>query len=336
MSISVDAYFPVRVTTIAERDAQPPVEGLRCFVLDDLSEYVYTLGVWVLVVTAITPETQIALDLKANLASPTFTGTVVLPSGQALIAPVLGTPASGNLANCTFPTLNQNTSGTAGGLSANIAESQVTNLVTDLGLKAPLASPTFTGTVTIPNGIPNANLPTGIRNSNSAEQSQVVVSATNYYITKSGLTMPAVAKAGMIVSTKFVWDVYMTKTNAGTGIFQISIYRGTNGSTSDTQDVLQTIGTQTAAVDSMHLRVTLYVNTTGASGAYFWTITPMTEAITATGFGVVTGTNGQFSGTVSGVAMNTASLIFGLGFKATTGTPTIRVVSVEAQAYNMD
>ena len=29
----------------------------------------------------------------------------------------LGTPSSGNLANCTFPTLNQNTSGTAGGLS---------------------------------------------------------------------------------------------------------------------------------------------------------------------------------------------------------------------------
>jgi hypothetical protein len=39
--------------------------------------------------------------LLAPLASPTFTGTVVLPSGQALIAPVLGTPASGTLTNCT-------------------------------------------------------------------------------------------------------------------------------------------------------------------------------------------------------------------------------------------
>jgi hypothetical protein len=40
----------------------------------------------------------------APLASPTFTGTVVLPSGQALIAPALGTPVSGNLVNCTgFP-----------------------------------------------------------------------------------------------------------------------------------------------------------------------------------------------------------------------------------------
>jgi hypothetical protein len=34
-----------------------------------------------------------------------------------LVTPALGTPASGNLANCTFPTLNQNTSGSAASLS---------------------------------------------------------------------------------------------------------------------------------------------------------------------------------------------------------------------------
>jgi hypothetical protein len=33
---------------------------------------------------------------------------------------LLGTPTSGNLANCTFPTLNQNTTGTAAGLSATL------------------------------------------------------------------------------------------------------------------------------------------------------------------------------------------------------------------------
>jgi hypothetical protein len=33
----------------------------------------------------------------------------------------LGTPSSGNLTNCTFPTLNQNTTGTAAGLSATLA-----------------------------------------------------------------------------------------------------------------------------------------------------------------------------------------------------------------------
>jgi hypothetical protein len=44
-----------------------------------------------------------------TLTSPTMT------------APVLGTPASGTLTNCTFPTLNQNTTGTAAGLSATLA-----------------------------------------------------------------------------------------------------------------------------------------------------------------------------------------------------------------------
>jgi len=44
---------------------------------------------------------QTALNLKANLASPTFTGTVVLPNSQALVTPVLGTPTSVTLTNAT-------------------------------------------------------------------------------------------------------------------------------------------------------------------------------------------------------------------------------------------
>ena len=61
----------------------------------------------------------------------------------------------------------------------------------------------------------------------------------------------------------------------------------------------------------------------------------MNQAATATGFGVAAGTTGMFSGTVASVAMNTAALNFGLAFIATIGTPTIRVVSVEARAINI-
>ncbi|MGO9622360.1 MAG: hypothetical protein ACLPT6_13270 [Desulfobaccales bacterium] len=46
-----------------------------------------------------------------------LSGTPTLPSGTTLVAPVLGTPASGNLANCTFPTLNQSTTGAAGSVT---------------------------------------------------------------------------------------------------------------------------------------------------------------------------------------------------------------------------
>lgn len=184
--------------------------------------------------------------------------------------------------------------------------------------------------------VPKTSLPNGLRNDNTAEQSQTVVSATDYYITNSNIALPNPMLTGLVVGSAITWRISLSKTNAGTGAFAISIWRGTNGSASDTQDVLQTIGTQTAAVDSMVVDVTLRVASTGASGSYFWTISPFNKAVTATGFGVATGTTGLFSGTVSSVAMNTAGLNFGIGFRATTGTPTIRVVSVQARAYNID
>lgn len=50
----------------------------------------------------VTSAIQTQLNAKANLSGGnTFTGTQVFPSGQALIAPALGTPTSGTLTNCT-------------------------------------------------------------------------------------------------------------------------------------------------------------------------------------------------------------------------------------------
>jgi hypothetical protein len=78
-------------------------------------------------------------------------GSMTWPAGGAGVPNYNGSSAWGTSYNASnpfpanfIPTLNQNTTGTAGGLSANIAESQVTNLVTDLAAKAPLVSPSFT------------------------------------------------------------------------------------------------------------------------------------------------------------------------------------------------
>jgi hypothetical protein len=49
--------------------------------------------------------------------SSTDTLTNKTLTSPTLTTPVLGTPSSGTLTNCTFPTLNQNTTGTAGGLT---------------------------------------------------------------------------------------------------------------------------------------------------------------------------------------------------------------------------
>jgi hypothetical protein len=54
--------------------------------------------------------------------STSGSGTVVaLTTSPSFTTPALGTPSSGNLANCTFPTLNQNTTGSSGSCTGNAA-----------------------------------------------------------------------------------------------------------------------------------------------------------------------------------------------------------------------
>jgi hypothetical protein len=68
----------------------------------------------------ISTATATALALKANLASPTFTGTVVLPSAQVLTSPVLNTSVSGTAV------LNEN----------NMASNSTTQVATQASIKA--------------------------------------------------------------------------------------------------------------------------------------------------------------------------------------------------------
>jgi len=74
--------------------------------------------------------TGTAAGLSATLAvasggtgvtTSTGSGSNVLSISPTLTTPALGTPSSGNLANCTFPTLNQNTTGSSGSCTGNAA-----------------------------------------------------------------------------------------------------------------------------------------------------------------------------------------------------------------------
>jgi len=185
------------INEIAYFDSATSVASLAVATYPSLTELTYVKGV--------TSAIQTQMNLKAPLASPTFTGTVVLPSGQALIAPALGTPASGVMTNVTGTaagftagtvTTNANLTGpvTSVGNATAIANGAIANaklvaltasqivitdasgvissaavatypslteltyvkgvtsaIQTQLDLKAPLASPTFTGTVVLPN-----------------------------------------------------------------------------------------------------------------------------------------------------------------------------------------
>jgi hypothetical protein len=65
--------------------------------------------------------TPSSANLAALLTDETGTGAAVFANSPSLVTPALGTPASGNLANCTFPTLNQNTTGTASNVTGTVA-----------------------------------------------------------------------------------------------------------------------------------------------------------------------------------------------------------------------
>jgi hypothetical protein len=57
--------------------------------------------------------TGTSAELKTAISDETGSGSLVFATSPTLITPALGTPASGTLTNCTFPTLNQSTSGNA-------------------------------------------------------------------------------------------------------------------------------------------------------------------------------------------------------------------------------
>ena len=86
-----------------------------------------------------------AFGLAAPVASPTFTGTATIPTA-AVTAFTLG----GTTVTATAAELNLLDGVTATTAELNYVDGVTSNVQTQLDAKAPLASPTFTGTATIP------------------------------------------------------------------------------------------------------------------------------------------------------------------------------------------
>lgn len=126
--------------------------------------YGVNLGVFMDTNRNITPATG---TFSGNVTAPLFIGNIQGGiSGNQSANSIYAGPSNGSSAPAGFrtmvsadipSTIAANTTGTAAGLSQNIAESQVTGLVNDLALKAPLDSPSLTGVPTAPTAASNAN-----------------------------------------------------------------------------------------------------------------------------------------------------------------------------------
>ena len=113
--------------------------------------------------------TPSSANLLAAVTDETGTGALVFANTPTLVAPILGTPTSGNFSTGTFtwPTFNQNTTGTAAGLSATLAiasggtgATTAGGALTSLGAYAasnPSGYTTNTGTVTSVGGTGTVN-----------------------------------------------------------------------------------------------------------------------------------------------------------------------------------
>lgn len=92
-----------------------------------------------------------------SVASQTGTGTTfVMNTSPTLVTPALGTPSSGDLTNCTFPTLNQSTSGNAATVTTN---ANLTGPITSSGNATSVAAQTGTGTTFVMNTSPTLVTP---------------------------------------------------------------------------------------------------------------------------------------------------------------------------------
>ena len=137
-----------------------------------------------------------------GVTTSTGSGSIVLSISPTLVTPILGTPQSGNLSNCTFPTLNQNTTGSSASVTGTVAVGNggtgsttltVNNVLLGNGTSALQAvAPSTSGNVLTSNGTTWQS----IAPSGGGFTSMVVFTASGTWTIPAGITKAKVTIQG--------------------------------------------------------------------------------------------------------------------------------------------
>jgi hypothetical protein len=215
-----------------------------------------------------------------GVTTSTGSGNNVLSTSPTLVTPALGTPSSGNLANCTFPTLNQNTTGTAAGLSATLAvASGGTGVTTSTGTGSVVlsASPTFTGTVS---GISATMVGLG---SVTNESKATMFSSPTFTGTVSGVTATHVGLGNVTNESKATMFSSPTFTGTVSGITKTMVGLGSVDNTADASKSVSFATTAGSATTAGNITAYTINQSVGSSNAPTFTGLTINGAITASG-----------------------------------------------------
>ena len=243
---------------------------------------------------------------------------MVLSTSPTLTTPALGTPSSGTLTNCTFPTLNQNTTGSSASCTGNAAGLSSTLVVASGGTGATTATAYA--------------VQCGGTTSTGAHQSVASVGTSGQVLTSNGAgALPTfqAAASGQLSYSLFTTAGTATWTcpTGVTKVFVIVIGGGGGATGSDAS------GPGGLAIGSYTVTPgTGYSYTVGAGGAGSWAgigtsggTSSFSSFCSATGgqsYPTVNGTGVGSSGTFSNTSLQTSSHIFigGISSGQTTAT----------------
>lgn len=197
MSVKISPNLPANVVEIGNEITQAKI--------DEINAGTIALQTWV---SASYLTSATASSTYAPKASPTFTGTVTIPAGASI---------SGYLTSATASSTYQTISGMSSYLTTSAAS---TTYQTQAGMSSYLttssasstyatkASPTFTGTVTIPDGASiSGYLTTSAASSTYQTISGMSSYATQSYVTSQGYLTDAPSNGSEYVRKNGAWAV---------------------------------------------------------------------------------------------------------------------------------